>query len=873
MKLFARDLDLDNNEELDSPLTIDGDVEENIKKIAKTVQQSEGDFYENLAEKIEDTGSGGHQYLDRLGTQIIDQMRKDISARETWENQIKIGLQLLGTGFINMAGEASIPGLSKPFDNSPSNAFSGALLEVLVALQATCEKELLPAAKLVKVASNAEDNEEVNERNQRVEKFTNDLLIRQSSEFYPTVSQTMLWAFVAGESFIKVAWDKFRNRPTFQRITPFDLILPPTHSDVRSSPRVLHRYMMSERELRLKQESGFYRDVDLNAYDGDDDFESNDIERDVDGVDTESDLPDRLNPVYKIVEAHIDLHIDMSLDRFKPENKRAVPLPYIVHIEESSKKILGIYRNWDEQDQMCEKLNWFASLTFFPGFYGRGYGLAHLGGENATAATRVIRDIFNLNTLNINPAGYRLKGMRVDNHNKKVNPGDWISLDSPATSIRETLQQLQFPLPSPMMLEVKSQFENSIHKIGGALMNTPDAIPTQVGQISILALMEKASESQTAVVQRFHRGLKDLFQILFTLLQRYFPAEGVAVGLEEEDRVTAEDFAEDITLMPVSDPNLSSRVQRLMSDEAILNLADKHPDLHNFEAIYKRIYTDLGVADLETILETPEEATPLDPLSENMNMLQGKPAKASIEQDHQAHITVHSLLLQDPSVGEDVKALAQAHVQEHMALAMAVQLQQATGLDLPPEEEREDMPMELQNQIAVQLAQASQQMLEQMAQEQQPQRDPLLEELELRRLSQQERTEIEQLKVQLKLIEALTRDQRDKYEAALKFYKETGVLAPSYEEMTGERELTTADALDLASEVNAEADQRLAQINQDDQQMEQQLAQAGQHPEEGGPQDPEGQPPQEGEAPAEAPPEEAPHQVQPQEDSNDQIPQ
>ena len=823
----------EENEISNESLLEDNQTEEQLENLAKELQLAEGNFYENLAERISSTF--GEQFLSKLGAEILEHMDNDKEARKTWEQQIKIGIELLGTGFVGPDGGTEIPALHKPFDQSPSNSYSSAMLETLVSFISIAERELLPSSKVLNVLSTAEQTDEIVERNERVETYTNSLLIQKCPDFYSQITQSMLWSTIAGEAYVKTSWDRIKNKPIFQKVSPLDLVLPPTASDINTSPRIIHRYKISEREFKIRVESGFYRDIKAMPYQGDSlDFDDN-LEEMIDGISQEQSSEDRLNPTYEIVEAHIELRLHKNIEPWSRQSAKGIPLPYIVHITPISKKVLAIYRNWEEGDETAQRLEWFSALVFFPGLFGRGYGLAHLAGENSLTATRLLRDMLNLNTLNIMPGGMRQQGLRVANNQVRYNPGEFAQIDTGGMTVQQAFERFDFPQPTPLMVEVKKDLEDGIRRLGGSIMATPENIPSQIGQVSMLAMMEKNSETQTTVLQRFHRGLSQVYKILFRLLRQYIPEEGLPLENETGGSITAYDFEEDMSLVPVSDPNLNSRLQRLMRAEAVLNLAQQHPELHNFYEIYKMIYRDLPLDHADKILIKPDEpgdAKPLDPLSENMNLLQGKPAKASIEQNHEAHMTVHSLIAQDPNAQPQVQAAVQAHIQEHQALQMAVQMQSMTGIQMPSDaEETANIPMDVQNQIAIQMAQAAQHMMEQQQAAQGPkeptQAEMMMQEMEFRKVAQQQKNKIDQLNIQLKLLDASQKNQRDKYDAALRFFKETGRMPPSYEELLGEHPLTTSDTLELASEMSARTDEDLANIQGEDQQQEQQMQNQG----------------------------------------------
>lgn len=867
---MGRSLQLDMREEEENleafGLSEDIEVEEELEELARATQLEQGSFYENLASRIADTLQMGEQYLARLGDDILTHMENDREGRRTWEDQLKTGLELLGTSFRGPDGGMEISALKKPFDENPSNAFSNAKLETLVSFVSTAERELLPPGKCLHVLSTVEPTDEIIDRDERVETYTNDLLRDKCPDFRAELPRTWLWAGEAGESYLKTTWDRIKNKPIFQAVSPLDLILPPNCSDIGTASRIIHRYKISEREMKLRQESGFYRDIKVMPYTGESFLqEDNRIEEDMDGFDSSSFQPESLNPTYEIVEAHIELRLHAGMEQWSTLPSQGIPLPYIVHISPVSRKILAIYRNWEESDATAQRLDWFSAFVFFPGFFGRGYGLAQLAGENALTSTIILRDILNLNTLNIRPSGVRQPGLRVANNQIRFNAGEFAQLETGGVPVQQAFEQFKFAQPNPIMMELKKELEEGIRKVGGAIMSTPENVPSQVGQLALLAMMEQNTQTQATVLQRFHRSLSHVYKILFRLLRQYIPLEGLPMENETDISISAYDFQEDMSLVPISDPNLNSKLQRLMRAEAVLNLAQQKPELHNFYEIYKMIYRDLPVEHMDKILIAPEEVKPLDPLTENMNLMQGKAAKAGMDQDHQSHITVHQLAAQDPNGDPSVQSAVKAHIQEHQAMQMAVQLQSMSGVQLPPPDKTKELPTQIQNEIAVHLAQAAQQMLDQQQQAAAAQQPPnptevMMQEMEFRKIAQEQKNKIDQLNIQFKILESLMKDQKDKYESAIKFYKETGSNPPSYEEVLGESQLSTGDALNLAGQLSAQADQGLEEIQQKSQQGQQQVQQSQQGQQPQG----EGQPGEEAYNPPPLPGEEQQGQQQPE---------
>lgn len=762
-------------------------------------------FYDNLAIEIEE--AEGESVLSELAYKICDAVDQDLSDRSQWKKMLDKGLKLLG-----IEGD-DIP--DKPFETA-STVFSSAPLEACLQFIASARAELLPPKNLVKIENFGTPEDETIDQGKRVEEFMNFFLTRKCPEFYSEMEKTFFWTCLAGNGYVKVYQDPLYDRPTVKKVLPTNIVVPESAASLETASRIVEKFDINEKELMQRQQSGLYRDIDLVPNQGmDDQFEDRTLER-IDGVEGDpGSLDDELNKTYSLYEAHIDLDLIGHEDRDPQTGEpTGIPLPYIVTIDIQSKRILSIYRNWEIDDPTFTRLNYYVKFTYIPGLGFSDYGIAQLTSSQAEAAALVTRQVLDLNTLNNFPGGFRSKGVRAQSNVMQMNPGEFVEVDTGGQPINQVFQLLPFRSPSPLSMDLKNTFEESIKRLSATINLSPENLPANMSATSTLAMVEKTTESQTAVIQRFHRSLGEIFKIMGRLFRHYLPPEPYQFLSGPDNFISPEDFSNELNIVPVSDANLTSRVQRLVRNEALMTMANEHPELHNFYELYKRIYRDLKIDNIDAILPPPQDAVPRDPITENANIILGQPVKAGMDQDHEAHIAVHSALLNDPQGSPEAQGAAQAHINEHRAQQYLVQMQSQLGIELP--QDGEPLPMELQNQIAVQAAQLAQQQMGAEGAEEQPQDPMMLQaqammqqnevkaeenrnkmELELIKLrAQEEREKLDSInkvkELELKEMEAERKQKEDYlkeiielYKSQLQFLRDTGMEAPSLAEVTG----------------------------------------------------------------------------------------
>ena len=689
--------------------------------------------------------------LNTLGETLLSGVEEDRQSRGDWEATMSEGIKLMGL---------KIEDRTMPFKGA-CGVYDPLMAEAVVRWQAVAAGELLPASGPVKTQVVGVANEELEAQASRVQQFMNLYLTELAPEFYEEFDQMLFWLPLVGSTFKKTYQDRLLGRPVSRFVLPDNFVVSYGTSDLATSPRFCHITPMTRRNFRLAQLAGVYRDIDLGDPQADDSSQTP-IQAEVDGVQGVEPGAEGTEE-YRIYEVYADLNL------VGYENEDGIPLPYVVTIEEGSRKVLSVYRNYDEVDPTYQRKDMFTHYKFMPGvgFYGLGY--AHLLGNSAKTATSIRRQLIDAGTLNNFPGGLRVKGMRLEDNNIGIGPTEFREIDTGGLPIQNAIMTMPYKEPSQVSLALlKETYEGARN-----LANTAEIAVGEGRQDApvgtTVALMEAATRLQSATLKRCHRAFSRELKLIANLFGKYLPDEPypfpVRGGMAA---IMREDFANNIDVIPVSDPNISSSAQRMMRAEALLRFATQQPDQHNLREAYRQMYVEMGVAPekIELIL-APErqKPRPLDPLTENQNAIVGMPLVAGAYQDHDAHIAAHAPIAQD-------NPILQAHINEHLALKMRQQVEQIIGQPLPPP--GMPMPPELENQLAVMVAQAMQQLapmykpqpeIDQMAQVE-------MQKLQIKQADNERDAQVELAKAQMEAqTDAANRASREKI-AAMKLQSE-----------------------------------------------------------------------------------------------------
>ena len=633
-------------------------------------------FNMNLAEVLPE------DILQSISNDLLSSIKGDKQSRSEWEKTYTDGLKYLGMKFDDQR--------SQPFEGS-SGVIHPILAEAVTQFQAQAYKEMLPAKGPVKTEIVGARTVETEDQAERVQEFMNYYIMNVMEEYDPELDQMLFYLPLAGSAFKKVYFDFVLNRAMSKFIPPEDLIVPYEAADISSAERITHVINMSSNEIKKQQLTGFYANVDI----GSDGYSENlsDVEEAIDEI-------QGISPSYKenrnrtVYEVHTVLDIEGYEDIDANGNPTGLKLPYIVTIEESSEKILSIRRNYLENDLLKNKINYFVQYKFMPGLGFYGLGLSHMIGGLSKASTSILRQLIDAGTLANLPAGFKARGMRIRDEDDPLQPGEFRDIDTTGGSLRENLIPLPIKEPSNVLMQLLGLLVDSGKRFAAiADMNVGDmnaAMP--VG--TTVALLERGTKVMSAIHKRLHYSQK----LEFNLLAKVFgeslpPVYNFQVG-SGQNQIKLQDFDDRVDIIPVSDPNIFSQSQRVTLAQELLQMVQSNPQVHGpmgiYEA-YRRMYSALGVDNVDSLLMPPPDMTPkpIDAGLENASLLMGQPAQAFPEQNHQAHIDTHRSLFFTDLVKDSpqVQALIISHCMQHLQF-LAAQLAQ------------EQMPDEMKQRIA-----------------------------------------------------------------------------------------------------------------------------------------------------------------------------
>jgi len=719
--------------EIEDPESVNiglGDIEIQLKPEKETAET----FDANLAEYM-DQGD-----LSGLAEELVSDFDKDTMDRRDWIKTYVDGLKLLGLNYEER---------TEPWQGA-CGVFHPMLTESVVRFQSEAMMETFPAMGPVKTQIVGAIDLLREEAAARVREDMNYQLTDVMTEYRPE-HEKLLWSLpLAGSAFKKVYFDPSKGRQVAVFIPAEDIVVPYGASSIEDADRVTHVMRKTENEVIKLQEAGFYADVDL----GEPGYELDDIEKQ---KAEETGMSATQDDRYRILEMHVNLDLVGFEHTDKKGRETGIALPYVVTIEKTSRTILAIRRNWYEDDVLHTKRQHFVHYQYIPGFGFYGYGLIHLIGGYAKSATMLIRQLVDAGTLSNLPGGLKSRGLRIKGDDTPIQPGEFRDVDVPSGSIRDNILPLPYKEPSQVLMQLFQQIvqEGRAFASSGD-MNVSD-MSTNAPVGTTLALLERTLKVMTAVQARLHYAMKQEFKLLKVIIADYTPEE---YDYEPEDagRKAKKSDYDSTDVIPVSDPNAATMAQKIVQYQAVLQLAQSAPQLYNLPLLHRQMIEVLGIKNANKLVPVEDDQVPTDPVQENQNVLTGKPVKAFVEQNHEAHIQTHMSAMQNPKIlqlmqmnpqAQAIQAAMMAHINEHIAFEYRKQIELVIGMPLPDEEKNKHMPKELADQIAMATAQASQQLLQQAQQQaaqqqaQQQMQDPVVQ-------MQMQELQIKQGELQLK---------------------------------------------------------------------------------------------------------------------------
>ncbi len=601
----------------------------------------------NLAELLED------DELSEIASDLISNYEEDRSGRQEWEDAYTEGLELLGIKYEDR---------EEPFRGS-SGVTHPLIAEAVTQFQAQAYKELLPSSGPVRTQVVGTSTPEVVSQSQRIQDFMNYQIIHVMDEYDPEMDRLLFYLPLAGSAFKKVYFDDILDRAVSRFVPADDLVVPYNATDIASASRVTHVTRMSLNDVRKFQAGGFYRDIELEPYEQED--EVRDKERELSGVEkTSSDLD------CTILEVHTDLDLP-GFEHVSPIDgeKTGIKIPYIVTIDQGSEKILSIRRNYREGDDYYRKIQYFSHYKFLPGLGFYGFGLLHMIGGLGRSATSILRQLIDSGTLANLPAGFKARGIRIRDADEPLSPGEFRDIDAPGGALRDSLIPLPYKEPSQTLFQLLGFIVDAGRRFAMvADMQVGDG-NQQAAVGTTVALLERGSRVMSAIHKRMYYAQKQEFRMLARVFSESLPPMYPYQLVGVDAMIKQADFDDRVDVIPVADPNIFSMSQRMALAQTQLQLAQSNPQMHNLYEAYRRMYEAIGVQNIEAVLPPPPQPQPMDPALENSMAIMQKPLQAFPEQDHDAHIAAHIAFMKTPipSSTPAIFGILQSHLCQHVA--------------------------------------------------------------------------------------------------------------------------------------------------------------------------------------------------------------
>jgi len=656
---IAEQVDVQEQEPEKGPIEVipeeDGGVTLDFEPGSINVPGTESHF-DNLADILPD------DVLEPIGSEMTQNYMDYKASRKDWEQSYITGLDLLGFKYENR---------TEPFQGA-SGATHPVLAEAVTQFQAQAYKELLPADGPVRTQVIGVKSPQTEQQAVRVKDFMNYLIMDQMKEYEAEFDSMLFHLPLAGSTFKKVYYDVPMGRAVSKFVPADELVVPYTATSIEDAESVIHTIKISENELRKQQVNGFYRDVELGPPGH---VEKNDLdkkEKELDGTKKTG----KQEPVYTLLECHVNLDLE-GFEDTNSEGPTGIKLPYIVTVEEGSRVVLSIRRNYAPNDLKKNKIQYFVHFKFLPGLGFYGFGLIHMIGGLSRTATAALRQLLDAGTLSNLPAGFKQRGVRVRDEAAPIQPGEFKDVDAPGGSLRDAFFPLPYKEPSQTLLNLlgivvqAGQRFASIADMQVGDGNQAAAVGTTV------ALLERGSRVMSAIHKRCYAAMKEEFKLLSKVVSQYLPPEypyDVVGGMRN---IKQSDFDDRVDVVPVADPNIFSMSQRITLAQTQLQIATSNPALHNMYQIYRNMYEAIGVKNVDAVLPPPAPNAPMDPSLEHINALAGKPFQAFPGQDHRAHITAHLNFMSTNIVRNNpaVMAAIQKNILEHISLMAQEQVQ------------------------------------------------------------------------------------------------------------------------------------------------------------------------------------------------------
>jgi hypothetical protein len=725
------------------------------------------DFDANLAEYM------GENDLQSLASELIGQYEGDLASRKDWLDTYVKGLKILGIRYEER---------TEPWPGA-CGVFHPLLMESAVKFQSETIMETFPAMGPVKTKIVGKETAEKKDAAIRVADDMNFQLTEVMKEYRPEHERMLLSMALAGNAFKKIYFDPSLGRQTAVYIPAEDIVVPYGAANLETAERVTHRMRKTKNELKKLQYAGFYRDVDL----GEPIRVMDEVEKQkAEDQGFSASMDDR----FQLLEMHVNLDLPDYPDVDEENHETGIALPYVVTIEKGTGTVLAIRRNWREDDELKAKRQHFVHYGYIPGFGFYYFGLIHLIGGHSKAATSLLRQLVDAGTLSNLPGGLKSRGLRIKGDDTPIAPGEWRDVDVPSGAVRDNILPLPYKEPSQTLSLLLDKIIEEGRRFAAVSDLKISDMSSQAPVGTTLAILERVLKVMSAVQARIYYAMKQEFKLLAGIIRDYTPEE-YSYDPEVGNRRAKKADYDDVDVIPVSDPNAATMSQKVVQYQAVMQLAQAAPQLYNLPYLHRQMIEVLGIKNADKLVPMPDDQKPRDPVTENMDAMTGKPLKAFIYQDHEAHIAVHMALGQDPKMAamigqnpmaQQITQSLQAHIMEHVAFQYRREIEKQLGVSLPPlpqdDNEEYDMPPELEVQLAQISAAAAARLLQkdqaemQAQQIAQQQQDPLVQmqmmDLQIKQMEAETKKMKAQMEMQVKQEELRLKEQQNIITAAAK---------------------------------------------------------------------------------------------------------
>ena len=724
----------------------------------------EVDFNANLSEHLDERD------LDRLAGELIGAFESDKDSRGDWERTYIEGLDNLGL---------KIEERTEPWSGA-CGVYHPLLAEAVIRFQSQAISEIMPASGPVRTKIVGKMTEEKEKQSMRVESYMNYLITDVMTEYRNEVERMLFSLPLAGSAFKKIYWDVTMQRPCSMFIPAEDFVVSYGASDLRTAVRATHVMRMTLNDIMKLQYADFYRDVVLpqssHAISDKVKEKYGELTGDTPNYAYEMNTYSK-DGVHTLLEMHVDLDLE-GFEDVKEGQETGIALPYVVTLDKGSATILSIRRNYMPDDPQKMRRQHFVHYQYMPGLGFYGFGLIHMVGGLAKSATSLLRQLVDAGTLSNLPGGLKTRGLRIKGDDTPIFPGEFRDVDVPGGSIRDNITFLPYKEPSATLYQLLGNIVEEGRRFASITDLKVSDMNNQAPVGTTLALLERNMKVMSAIQSRLHASMRHELRILSEIIKDYMP-EAYEYEVDDDETIKASDFDDRVDIIPVSDPNAATMAQRIMQYQAALQLAQTAPQMYDMPKLHRQMLEVLGIRDPQDIVPLEDDIKPTDPVSENMDILNGKPVKAFQYQDQTAHITVHMSMIQDPKVqevaskapnAEAMQAALSAHIVEHLGFEYRKQIEQELGTELPPI--GESLPPELEERLSALVAAAAEQLLgknQQSAQEekyQEQMEDPVLQmqkqELDIKQQSAESKASIDEAKIAADMQKATMKDELER---------------------------------------------------------------------------------------------------------------